>query len=86
MDYFPPIGIAHCILHLTMNQLFSTVMSETYILLQKRHCKRENLVGFWTSIRQVEHMTEDCLVPRIISEYDQIERKDQVPSENPCFT
>lgn len=61
-------------------------MSETYILLQKRDCKRENLVGFWTFIRQAEHMTEDCLVPRIISAYDQIENKDQVPSENPCFT
>jgi len=43
MGYFPPIGMVHCVLHLTMNQPFSAVMSETYILLQRRDCKRESL-------------------------------------------
>lgn len=82
MDYFPPIGMAHCVLHLTMNQPFSAVLSETYILLQRRDCKRENL---WTSVRQAELMTEDCLVPGIILAY-QLEKKDRVPTESPCFT
>lgn len=41
MDYYPPMGVANSVLHLTVNQPPSVMMSETYILLQ-RACRREN--------------------------------------------
>lgn len=44
MDYFPHMGMACCALHLTTNQPVSAVMSETYILVQIRDCKKQNVV------------------------------------------